>query len=84
MRTKSLSDFLELGMSDIVRQDANYMIVKVKAFDDRPEIIINPKNNFISKLNYYGNAYNEDLTLKANQDIKIIDYEFIEDLQDYF
>jgi hypothetical protein len=43
-----------------------------------PEIIINPYANIPSKLAYYEQAYNDDLTLKANNNIKIIKYDFVE------
>lgn len=36
------------------------------------EVIINPRVNFDSKLEYYKKAYNDDLTLKAFNGIKII------------
>lgn len=39
---------------------------------DKPEIIINPSENFDSKLEYYMKAYNDDLTLKACNDISIV------------
>lgn len=35
------------------------------------EYIINPKCNLAQKLRYYDRAYNDDLTLKANTDIRI-------------
>lgn len=35
------------------------------------EYIINPKCNLVQKLRYYDRAYNDDLTLKANNDIRI-------------
>lgn len=36
-----------------------------------PEYIINPKCNLAQKLKYYDHAYNDDLTLKANNGIRI-------------
>ena len=42
----------------------------------KPEIIINENGNFDSKLAYYKKAYNEDLTLKAFNGIKIIGFTF--------
>lgn len=41
------------------------------------ETIINPKKNFESKKSYYEKAYNDDLELKANTNIKIVDYSFL-------
>ena len=42
----------------------------------KPEIIINESENFDSKLAYYKKAYNEDLTLKAFNGIRIIGFTF--------
>ena len=36
------------------------------------EIIVNPKGNFETKLEYYSNAYNEDCTLKTFNGIRIV------------
>lgn len=56
-------------------QNIRYIAVKVSMKNfDQPEVIINSKDNFDKKLAYYQMAYNEDLTLKANPDIKIIDF----------
>jgi len=38
-----------------------------------PEIIVNPRANFESKLKYYEDAYDDDMCLKYNKDIKIVD-----------
>lgn len=38
------------------------------------EVIINPHENFDAKLTYYQKAYNEDLTLKAFNGIKIVNF----------
>ena len=40
---------------------------------EKPEIIIHPYSNFNYKMEYYLKAYNENLTLKNNPNIKIID-----------
>lgn len=39
---------------------------------DKAEIIINPKSNFDKKLEYYLKAYNDDLTLKTCNEIRIV------------
>ena len=44
------------------------------------ELIINKAKNFESKLDYYRNSYNEDLTLKANKSIKIVDFKYHDSL----
>lgn len=64
----------------------NYIGVAIQMKDmPEREIIINPNDNFEDKLNYYTKAYNEDLTLKANPDIKIVGITFgdsFEEIQD--
>lgn len=47
--------------------------IQMKGFE-RPEVIINHYKNFDKKLEYYKKAYNEDLTLKAFNGIKIIGF----------
>lgn len=39
---------------------------------EKPEVIINPIENFDAKLAYYQKAYNDDLTLKTFSGIKIV------------
>jgi hypothetical protein len=39
-----------------------------------------PAERTESKLNYYQQAYNEDLTLKANSNIRIIHFDFVEEV----
>lgn len=81
---RTLSKMLNTGDLEIKKGNAKYMIIEVQAFDNKPELIINPRENFDDKLYYYSNAYNEDLTLKANENIKITNYSFVEDVYDYF
>jgi len=40
----------------------------------KPEVIINPEENFDTKLAYYKKAYNDNLTLKSFNGIKIIGF----------
>lgn len=49
------------------------VIIKMQGFES-PELIINTTKNFKEKLEYYKKAYNEDLTLKSFNGIKIIDF----------
>lgn len=44
--------------------------------NEGPEVIINPRENFEAKLEYYKNAYNDDMILKSYDGIRItkIDY----------
>lgn len=76
---------MEIRMEDLVRcfecakKNGNkYIGVKIetKGYKEA-EIIINPRANFDSKLEYYQNAYNEDLTLKSvPHKIRIIGFTF--------
>ena len=38
---------------------------------EHPEIVINRKGNFEDKMNYYDNAYDDNLILKTCKDIEI-------------
>jgi hypothetical protein len=50
-----------------------YIGVKIEAKGSaKPEIIINPSENFKAKLEYYQKAYDENLSLKAAKGIKIV------------
>jgi hypothetical protein len=44
--------------------------IKMEGFK-KPEVIINTRENFDEKLAYYQKAYNDDLTLKAFNGIRI-------------
>lgn len=56
-----------------IKNNLQYIGIKVsmQGFDGC-EIIINPNENFQTKLDYYKRAYNNDLTLKTFNGIKII------------
>lgn len=82
MNEMTLQGLLRMGRSVYVEEDAKFLITVVEVEGSAPEIIINPKENFESKLAYYEKAYNDDLTLKNNPNIKIIDYTFVENLED--
>lgn len=84
MYEMTLSGLIRVGSSQYAKEDAQWMIIEVKAFDNDGELIINPKSNFDAKLHYYSEAYNEDLTLKNNGNIKIVSYDFVESISDYF
>ena len=52
--------------------DENYIGVRIETqSSNKPEIIINSRENFEVKLEYYKKAYNDDLTLKSFDGIKI-------------
>lgn len=54
---------------------ANYVAVKIEmqGFSE-PEVIINHRDNFLDKLDYYKKSYNDDLTLKSFNGIRIIGF----------
>jgi hypothetical protein len=49
------------------------VVVEMNGFPS-PELIINSRANFEKKLEYYNNAYDDDLVLKSFNGIKIIDF----------
>ena len=59
------------------------VLIQMQGFE-KPELIINENGNFDSKLTYYKKAYNEDLTLKTFNGIKIIGYAFGSSLNDVY
>jgi hypothetical protein len=65
---------LEEVFTKAKKDDYEFIGVKIEMQGfEMPEIIINPKQNFDTKLAYYTNAYNDDLTLKTFNGIRIID-----------
>lgn len=65
---------LESTFASAYRTGANYVAVRVRftGSDSGDEVIINPYENIMSKLEYYKTAYTERMELKANPSIKII------------
>lgn len=60
-----------------VPDEATYMEVYVEMPDlPEAEIIRNPIANMIKKLAYYKGAYNDDLTLKTFNEIKIVGVDY--------
>lgn len=74
---------LENCFNKAYEERMRYVGVKIKmdGFEE-PEIIINPFENIKDKLTYYKTAYNEDLTLKAFNGIKIIGFTFGDRFED--
>ena len=64
------------------QQKAEYIAVKIymEGFE-KPEIIINSKENFDKKLEYYKNVYDENLNLKSVPTIKIAAFTFGNDFE---
>jgi len=69
------TDFLEKHQSD-----GGFIGVIVSLPNqDQPELIINVPESLATKITYYKTAYNPDLTLKANHNVKIISYNWVFD-----
>lgn len=83
MQEMTLSGLIRLSESQHAKE-SNWLVIEVQNGDSEPEVIINPKSNFDEKIHYYSQAYNEDLTLKANPSIKIVHFDFFEDVKTYF
>lgn len=74
---------LENCFAEAKREEWAYIGVKIQMQGfEQPEVIINPFNNFDAKLDYYKKAYNDDLTLKTFNGIKIIGFTFGDDFGD--
>lgn len=74
---------LKACFSLAIEDGAYFVAIKIK-MDDFPkeEIIINPIENAEKKLEYYLSAYNEDLTLKSCNKIKIIACTYGDDFEE--
>jgi len=76
---------LELCFRAAKETSCKYIAVKIQMQGfEKPEVIINEKENFETKLAYYKKAYNEDLTLKTFNGIKIVNFAFGSDLNFMF
>lgn len=79
----------ELTMKAFVRRynqrysTEQYMVVAVSINGASPEFIINKKENFEKKMEYYQQAYDDNLRLKYNSDIRIIDFTFTDNVSKY-
>ena len=68
---------LEICINAAKENKAKYFAVLVDIVNnEEPEIIVNEFANFDSKLAYYKDAYNNDLTLKNCNDIKIVGFTY--------
>lgn len=66
---------LENCFESAAKEQVTFVGIAVVANNQEvPEVILNRTENFESKLAYYKNAYNDDLTLKANTNIKIVGF----------
>ncbi|MBU5268902.1 hypothetical protein ACIR03_02685 [Clostridium cochlearium] len=75
---------MELTINDLEKcfyeashKDKKYVGVKIEmAGFEKPEIIINENANFDKKFDYYKKAYNETLTMKTFDGIKIVGFTY--------
>ena len=74
---------LEKCFYEASKQDKKYVGVKIQMQGfSKPEIIINENENFDSKFDYYKKAYNEDLTLKTFNGIRIVGFTYGDSFKD--
>ena len=74
---------LEECFKKAIENNSKYIAVKIKTRNSiGEEIIINPKSNFETKLDYYKNAYDENLVLKSFNGIQIVGFTYGNSLED--
>ena len=67
--------------NNATKEEARYIAVKIETEGYKaPEIIVNPLENYLDKLEYYKKAYTEDLHLKTYKGIKITGFTFGDNL----
>lgn len=68
-------DHLTNNIKSAIESDAKYIGVLVSLPNcTKPEIIINSRENFIQKLNYYKAAYDNSLSMKNGSGVKIVGF----------
>lgn len=71
IKTLTMTELVDV-FNRAIELEENYIGVRIETQgSDKPEIIINPTENFEAKLTYYMKAYNDNLTLKSFNGIKI-------------
>ncbi|TCI26657.1 hypothetical protein EVJ32_04600 [Exiguobacterium sp. SH5S4] len=78
MRKVTMNSMLKDYESVQEEVEYNFLIVFVSVDGAKPEMIVNPRENVDAKMVYYRSAYDNDLRLKANPKIQIVDYQFSE------
>lgn len=74
---------LENCFETAIRLSYTYVAVKIDIVGfEKPEIVINSKENFEDKLNYYKKAYDEYLMLVNNPNIRIIGFAAADTFED--
>ena len=72
-------DFFNLY--DKYKDDTNFMVIGIEMPDlESHELIVNHKSNFEEKMKYYDSAYDENLIMIRNRDIKIVSFMFAEEV----
>ena len=69
-----LKRFIEVLDGAILNKEGIKVLITMPNLPS-PEMIVNPADNVRSKLEYYRNAYNDNLELKNNPVIRIEHYE---------
>lgn len=63
------------------KDETNFMVIGIEMPElESHELIVNHKPNFEEKMKYYDLAYDEDLVMKRNRDIKIVSFMFAEEV----
>lgn len=72
-------DFFKLY--DKCKDEANFMVIGIEMPElESHEFIVNHKSNFEEKMKYYDSAYDEELVMTRNRDIKIDSFMFAEEV----
>lgn len=79
----TMEEFLRIANLDYVQERSNWLVIVVQNGNHKPEYIFNPKKNFEAKMVYYTQAYDEHLILKSNPDIRIVQYDFVANIQEF-
>ena len=74
---------LENCFETAIKLSYTYVAVKIDIVGfEKPEIVINSKENFEDKLDYYKKAYDENLMLVNNPNIRIIGFAAADTFED--
>ena len=72
---------LEKLIAENHKQTGKFLVTYVK-IDDYIEIIVNTNENLLKKLDYFKQAYNEELQHKHSPNVKIVYFEAVSDLNE--
>ena len=63
------------------KDETNFMVIRIEMPElESHELIVNHKSNFEEKMKYYDSAYDENLIMIKNRDIKIVSFIFAEEV----